>query len=70
MAAIKSPSPDSPFLQGQALVSNSALNDLVELAEENNSPIAVEIESYASLGVPVIVPIATLVRWQHFASGK
>lgn len=55
------------FLPGHAIVSNETLNDLIETAEENNSPIALEIEKYAMLGVPVLVPISTLARWQRAA---
>ena len=57
-------------MAGQAIVSNETLNDLIESADECESPIADELTQYASLGVPIIVPISTLVRWQHFALGK
>lgn len=55
-------------LPGYAIVSNDVLNDMLEAAEGNEARVAKELETYASLGVPVMVPIYQLQRWQRAVS--
>lgn len=69
MASIKEVPANAPdFLPGHALVSNDELQGLLYAAESNDARVSNELEKYAALGVPVLIPIAMLVRWQRSVS--